>query len=56
MVTTDYRITKQRTANIGLAIGRLKCFYETFVQGSIFVLRLNFVLKIRHIANPRTLG
>jgi hypothetical protein len=31
--------------NIGLAIWRLKCFYETFVQGSTFVLLLNFSAK-----------
>jgi hypothetical protein len=36
---------KQRTANIGLAIWRLKCFYETFMQGSTFVLPLNFGAK-----------
>jgi len=29
-------------ANIGLAIWRLKCFYETFVQGSTAVILLNF--------------
>jgi hypothetical protein len=36
----------QRTANIGLAIWRLKCFYETFVQGSTAVILLNFCAKI----------
>jgi len=36
---------KQRTANIGLAIWRLKCFYETFVQGSTAVILLNFCAK-----------
>ena len=30
------------SANIGLAIWRLKCFYETFVQGSTAVILLNF--------------
>ena len=34
--------------NIGLAIWRLKCFYETFVQGSTAVILLNFCAK-----NPR---
>lgn len=34
-----------RTANIGLAIWRLKCFYETFVQGSTAVILLNFCAK-----------
>ena len=29
-------------SNIGLAIGRLKCFYQTFVQGSTAVILLNF--------------
>ena len=36
---------KQRPANIGLAIWRLKCFYETFVQGSAVVILLNFFAK-----------
>jgi hypothetical protein len=38
-------LNKQRTANIGLAIWRLKCFYETFVQGSTAVILLNFCAK-----------
>ncbi|HOR57824.1 MAG TPA: hypothetical protein PLV82_04160, partial [bacterium] len=29
----------------GLAIWRLKCFYETFVQGSSAVILLNFCAK-----------
>jgi len=35
---------KQRTpaTNSGLAKGGLTCFVETFVQGSTFVLRMNF--------------
>jgi hypothetical protein len=45
---------KTTTANIGLAIWRLKCFYETFVQGSTAVILLNFCAKIRHIAKPKT--
>jgi len=36
---------KQRTPNIGLAIWRLKCFYEIFVQGSTLVFQLNFCAK-----------
>jgi hypothetical protein len=36
---------KKTTANIGLAIWRLKCFYETFVQGSTAVILLNFCAK-----------
>jgi len=32
--------------NIGLAIWRLKCFYETFVQSSTAVILLNFCAKI----------
>ena len=32
------RDEEARTANIGLAIWRLKCFYETFVQGSTAVI------------------
>jgi hypothetical protein len=36
---------KTTTANIGLAIWRLKCFYETFVQGSTAVILLNFCAR-----------
>jgi hypothetical protein len=36
---------KSTTGNIGLAIWRLKCFYETFVQGSTAVILLNFGAK-----------
>jgi hypothetical protein len=32
--------------NIGLAIWRLKCFYETLVQGSTAVILMNFRAKI----------
>jgi hypothetical protein len=35
----------QQGFNIGLAIWRLKCFYETFVQGSTAVILLNFCAK-----------
>jgi len=42
MVATDYSLTKQRTANIGLAIWRLKCSYQPFVQGSTAVILFNF--------------
>ncbi|RZK48836.1 MAG: hypothetical protein EOO87_20250 [Pedobacter sp.] len=31
--------------NIGLAIWRLKCFYETLVQDSVAVILLNFCAK-----------
>jgi len=48
-VQTNRRIKnvgqEARTANIGLAIWRLKCFYETFVQGSTAVILLNFCAK-----------
>ena len=39
--------TDERTAagNIGLAIWRLKCFYETFVQGSAVGIFSNFSAK-----------
>jgi hypothetical protein len=39
--------TENRTPahNIGLAIWRLKYFYETFVQGSTAVILLNFCAK-----------
>ncbi len=36
---------KQCAANIGLAIWRLKCFYETFVEGSTAGILLNFCAK-----------
>ena len=45
MNTLTIGMTKQRTANIGLAIWRHKCFYETFVQGSTAVIQLNFSAK-----------
>jgi hypothetical protein len=39
-------MTERKAAyNIGLAIWRLKCFYETFVQGSTAVILLNFCAK-----------
>jgi hypothetical protein len=37
---------KQRAAKIGLLMGLLKCFYETFVQGSTAVIPLNFCAKM----------
>jgi hypothetical protein len=40
---TDEQITT--TANSGLAKGGVSCFVETFVQGSTFVLRMNFCAK-----------
>ena len=48
------KMKEARTANIGLAIWRLKCFYQTFVQGSTAVILLNICAKIRHIAKPKT--
>lgn len=39
----DLSNTKRSPAtNIGLAIWRLKCFYETFVQGSTEIILLKF--------------
>jgi hypothetical protein len=40
-------LTRQNNtgANIGFAIWRLKCFSETFVQGSTAVILLNFCAK-----------
>jgi hypothetical protein len=32
---------RKTTTNIGLAIWRLKCFYETFMQGSNSVFQMN---------------
>ncbi len=43
LVETDEE--KRAAYNIGLAIWRLKCFYETFVQGSTFGTLLNFCAK-----------
>ena len=37
--------TENTATNIGLAIWRLKCFYETFVQGSTLGILLNFCAK-----------
>ena len=39
------RVQVMPAGNIGLAIWRLKCFYETFVQGSTAVILLNFSAK-----------
>jgi len=38
-------LSQERTHNIGLAIWRAKCFYETFVQDSTAVILLNFSAK-----------
>ena len=46
METLELNTNKRKAAgNIGLAIWRLKCFYETFVQGSTAVILLNFCAK-----------
>jgi hypothetical protein len=37
--------TEKTTANIGFAIWRLNCFYQTFVQGSAAVILLKFFAK-----------
>ena len=50
-MTTEKRTT---TANSGLAKGGVSCFVETLVQGSTFVLRMNFSAKnpaLRQAAN-----
>jgi len=44
-ILTETIENKARTANIGLAIWRLKCFYEKFVQGSTAVILFNFCAK-----------
>lgn len=36
---------KTTTANSGFALWGLTCFYDTFVQGSTFVLRMNISAK-----------
>ena len=38
-------IYKRPACNISLAKKRVKCFYETFVQGSSFVILLNICAK-----------
>jgi len=38
-------MNKTIAGNIGLAIWRLKLFYETFVKGSIVVILSNFCAK-----------
>ena len=50
VVRQDFMEQKQTNkrspaTNIGLAIWRLKCFYEKFVQGSRAVILLNFCAK-----------
>jgi hypothetical protein len=46
METLELNTNKRKAAgNIGLAIWRLKCFYETFVQGSTAVVLFNFCAK-----------
>ncbi len=42
------------TANIGLALWRLKCFYKTFVQGSTSLILLTFSAKSATNTKPRT--
>ena len=39
------RSERKAATNIGLAIWRLKCFYQTFVQSSTTVILLNFSAK-----------
>ena len=36
---------RRATDNIGFALWGLTCFYDTFVQGSTFVLRMNICAK-----------
>ena len=44
------------TANIGLAIWRLKCFYETFVQKQTFGTFINFsAVNPPHRKTPKRL-
>ena len=53
-MTNENRTT---TANSGLAKGGVSCFVETLVQGSTFVLRMNFTAKnpaLRQAANRCT--
>lgn len=49
MATVDTQLltrqNKNTGANIGLAIWRLKCYYETFVQSSTAVILLSFCAK-----------
>jgi hypothetical protein len=51
-ITTDEK--EHRTDNSSLAKWRVKCFYDSLVQGSSTVLRLNFCAKnppLRQSAN-----
>lgn len=51
--------TEMPAGNIGLAIWRLKCFYETFVQDSTAVILFNFCAKYpphRQAADPIRYG
>jgi hypothetical protein len=45
ILVEQYDKEENRTANIGLAIWRLKCFYETFVQGSKALIPLTDIAK-----------
>lgn len=40
---------RKTATNIGLAIWRLKCFYETIMQDSTAVILLNFSNKINFL-------
>ena len=40
-----YQADSRTAHNIGLAIWRLKCFYETFVQSLTAVILLNFCAR-----------
>ena len=42
---TKYKTEKRAADNIGLAIWRLRCFYETLVQGSTLGILMNFGAK-----------
>lgn len=44
-MTHNQRKNRKAATNIGLAIWRLKCFYETFVQSSTAGILLNFCAK-----------
>jgi len=49
-------LVKKAAHNIGLAKGGLTCFEKTFVQGSAFVLRMNFSTKNPALRKPQTVS
>jgi hypothetical protein len=53
MVETNYKLTKQRTTNTGLAKVAVQCSAGTFVGNQILVLRINICAENRHLRQAR---